>query len=108
MKRHAAILPLILVAGRAIAVGDASQAPPNLSGTYRPAAGATLRPGEPWEITITQTADTVTIRQPGVTPETLSMKLDGSEARSGQAGAAGGGPQVTSRAVWEGPKLVVT
>jgi hypothetical protein len=110
MKRHAALLPLVLVAGFAIAIVEASQAPPNLSGTYRPAPGATTRPGEPWEITITQTADTVTIRQPGVTPETLSMKLDGTETRSGQASAAGAGagPQVTSRAVWEGPKLVVT
>ena len=108
MKRKAAFVLLILVAGFAMAVGEASQAPPNFSGTYRPAAGTSSRPGEPWEIAITQTPDTVTIRQPGVTPDTLSMKLDGSEARAGGAGAAGGGPQVTSRAVWEGPKLVVT
>ena len=63
----------------------------------------------PFEFTITQTADSVTIRTPLNNPESVTLKLNGEETRTqiggGQGGA--GAATVTSRAEWEGSKLVV-
>jgi len=63
----------------------------------------------PFEFTITQTADSVTIRTPLSNPESVTLKLNGEETRAqvgdGQGGA--GAATVASRAQWEGSKLLV-
>src|SRR4029079_9367768 len=107
MKR--AMLTLVL-ASAVVVIGRAAQAPPNLSGTWRPqnAMGGQVNP---FEFTITQAADSVTIRTPLNNPESVTLKLTGEETRTqiggggGQGGA--GAATVTSRAVLEGSKLVV-
>ena len=60
MKR--AMLTVVL-ATAVVVIGRAAQAPPNLSGTWRPqnSMGGQVNP---FEFTITQTADSVTIRTP--------------------------------------------
>ena len=88
-------------------MGQAAQAPPNLSGTWRPQNPATARATDPFELTITQTPDAVTLRVPLQTPESVTLKTDGLEARA--QGAGPGGPATTiSRAAWEGAKLAVS
>jgi hypothetical protein len=95
-----------LIAGVALA-GRAAQAPPNLSGTWRPQNPATAGPTAIFEFTITQTADTISIRTPLQTPETVTLRLDGQESRS--QGAGPGAPvTMAARAAWEGSKLAVT
>ena len=101
MKRTA--LSVVLIAGVAL-IGQAAQAPPNLSGTWRPQNPATARPGDPFELTITQTPDTVTLRVPLQDP--VIVRLDGQEARSQSAGP--GAVTTSSRAAWEGAKLAVS
>jgi hypothetical protein len=107
MKR--AMSMLVLAIG-VMMVGRAEQSPPNLAGTWRP-QNAMSGQVNPFEFTITQTADTVTIRTPLGNPESVTLKLTGEETRT-QVGVGdqGGAPPitVTSRAAWEGTKLVVT
>ncbi len=52
----------------------------------------------------------MTIRTPLSNPESVTLKLTGEETRTQIGGGQGGAPAatVTSRAVWEGSKLVVT
>ena len=107
MTRQAAWVVVVMLASVALQIGEAAQSPANLSGTWRPPAGTMSRQGEPFEITIAQTAETVTIRNAGQSPETVTVRLDGQESRATQAGPGTPIPFV-SRAVWEGPKLVVT
>jgi 3-keto-disaccharide hydrolase len=105
MKR--AMLTVVL-ATAVVVIGRAAQAPPNLSGTWRPqnSMGGQVNP---FEFTITQTADSVTIRTPLSNPESVTLKLNGEETRAqvgrGQGGA--GTATVASRAQWEGSKLLV-
>jgi hypothetical protein len=79
MKR--AMLTLVL-ASAVVVIGRAAQAPPNLSGTWRPqnSMGGQVNP---FEFTITQTADSVTIRTPLRNPESVTLKLGRIEARGG-------------------------
>src|SRR5262245_7098020 len=97
----------VLVAA-VVVIGLAAQAPPNLSGTWRPQnpmAGQV----NPFEFTITQTADSVTIRTPLSNPESVTMKLNGEETKTPIAGGQGAATNATatSRATWEGSKLLV-
>jgi len=103
MKRVVLTLGL---AAAVVLIGLAAQAP-NLSGTWRP-QNPNSGQANPFEFTITQTADSVTIRTPLNNPESVTLKLNGEETRiqvgRGQGGAAA---TVASRAAWEGAKLVV-
>ena len=105
MKR--AMLTVVL-ATAVVVMGLAAQTPPNLSGTWRPQNPMSGQ-ANPFEFTITQTADSVTIRTPLSNPESVTLKLTGEESRTqiggGQGGA--GAATVASRAQWEGSKLVV-
>jgi hypothetical protein len=106
MKR--ATLTLVL-ATALMAIARAAQAPPNLSGTWRPqnSMGGQVNP---FEFTITQTADSVTIRTPLNNPESVTFHPN-AETRvpvtAGQRGA-GGATEMSIAARWEGPKLDVT
>ena len=105
MKR--AIVTVVL-ATAVMVIGRAAQAPPNLSGTWRPqnAMGGQVNP---FEFTITQTADSVTIRTPLSNPESVTFRLNG-ETRTPFTGAqrgAGGATEVSIASNWEGSKLVV-
>jgi hypothetical protein len=99
---------MVMLATSVMMIARAAQAPPNLSGTWRP-QNAMSGQVNPFEFTITQTADTVTIRTPLNTPESVTLKLTGEESRTQVGGGQGGPPAatVTSRAQWEGSKLVV-
>jgi 3-keto-disaccharide hydrolase len=92
-----------------VVIGQAAQAPPNLSGTWRP-QNPNSGQVNPFEFTITQAADSVTIRTPLNTPESVTLKLNGEETRTQVGGGQGGAGAATvaSKAAWEGPKLVVT
>jgi hypothetical protein len=103
MKR--AMLTVVLAAA-VVGMGGAAQAPPNLSGTWRP-QNPNSGQAYPFEFTISQTADSVTIRTPLANPESVTLKLNGEES-STQVSGGGAVATVTSRASWEGPKLVVT
>ncbi len=104
MKR--AMLTVVMAAA-VVVIGRAGQAPPNLSGTWRP-QNPNSGQVNPFEVTITQTADSVTIRTPLNIPESITLKVNGEESRT-QVGGGQGSPGVTvaSRATWEGPRLVV-
>src|SRR6476660_3927547 len=99
---------MVMLATSVMMIARAAQAPPNLSGTWRP-QNAMSGQVNPFEFTITQTADSVTIRTPLNTPESVTLKLTGEESRTQVGGGQGGPPAatVTSRAQWEGSKLVV-
>ena len=103
MKRAIVTLCLATVV---VLIGRA-QAPPNLSGTWRP-QNSMAGQVNPFELTITQTADSVTIRTPLGTPETVTLKLNG-ETRAQLGGGQGGAAPATAvfTAGWEGSKLVV-
>lgn len=105
MKR--AMLTLMLAAA-AVVIARAAQAPPNLSGTWRPqnAMGGQVNP---FEFTITQTADSVTIRTPLSNPDSVTLKLN-AETPVQIGGGQGGIPATTAKvtATWDGSKLVVT
>jgi len=96
-----------LLAVMVVVLGSA-QAPPNLSGTWRP-QNPNAGQANPFEFTITQTADSVTIRTPLSNPESVTMKLNGEESRAQVGGGQGGAGAATvaSRATWEGSKLIV-
>jgi hypothetical protein len=98
----------VVLAGAVVVIGRAAQAPPDLSGTWRP-QNAMSGQVNPFEFTITQTADSVTIRTPLSNPESVTMKLNGEETRTQLGGGRSGPPAtVTSHATWEGAKLLVT
>ena len=105
MKR---VMLTVVLATAVVVIGRAAQAPPNLSGTWRPqnSMGGQVNP---FEFTITQTADSVTIRTPLSNPESVTLKLNGDETRAEVAGGRGGAGAATvaSRAQWEGSKLLV-
>ena len=103
MKR--ALLTVVLAAFVGL-IGQAAQTP-NLSGTWRPQNPMSGQ-ANPFEFTITQTADSVTIRTPLNNPESVTLKLNG-ETPVQIGGAPGGMPATTVRftAGWEGSKLVV-
>lgn len=105
MKR--AMLTVVLAAAVAV-IGRAAQAPPNLSGTWRP-QNPNSGQVNPFEFTITQTADSVTIRTPLSNPESVTVRQNG-ETRTpitgGQRGA-GGATEMSIASSWEGSKLVV-
>ena len=104
MKR--AMLTVVLAAA-VVMIGRAAQAPPNLSGTWRP-QNPNNGQVNPFELTITQAGDSVTIRTPLNIPESVTLKFNGEEVRTQSGGGQGApGPTVTSRATWEGSKLVV-
>lgn len=103
MKRT--VLTMVLVA--AVVVVGRAQAPPNLSGTWRP-QNPNNGQANPFEFTITQAADSLTIRTPLSTPDSVTLKLN-AETRvpiGGRGGAPAGTAVITS--AWEGTKLVVT
>src|SRR5690349_6772487 len=106
MTRPTLMLTLVL---SVVVVARAAQAPPDLSGTWRP-QNAMSGQANPFEFTVTVTADSVTIRTPLNTPESVTLKLNGEESRTQAGGGQGGGVPitVTSRAAMEGNKLVVT
>jgi len=106
MTRATLMLTLVL---SAMVVAPAAQAPPDLSGTWRP-QNAMSGQAYPFEFTVTQTPDSVTIRTPLNTPESVTLKLNGEESRAQAGGGQGGGAPitVTSRAAMEGNKLIVT
>src|SRR4051812_50074674 len=104
MKR---VMLTVVVAAAVVVIGRAAQAPQNLSGTWRP-QNPNSGQVNPFEFTITQTADSVTIRTPLNNPESVTLKVNGEETRTQIGGGQGGpGATVTSRAAWEGSKLVV-
>jgi len=96
------------LAAAVVVIEIAAQAPPNLSGTWRP-QDAMSGQANPFEFTISQTPDSVTIRTPLNNPDSVTMKLNGEETRT-LVGGGQRGPSATvaSRAAWEGSKLVVT
>ncbi len=96
----------IAVAAAAVLIGRAAQAPPDLSGTWRP-QNANSGQVNPFELTITQAADSVSIRQPLGSPESATLKLN-AETRTPISGRGGATATAVSTAAWEGAKLVVT
>ncbi len=96
----------IVVAAAVVMIGRAAQAPPDLSGTWRPqnSNGGQVNP---FELTIVQAADSVTIRQPLGNPESMTLKLN-AETRTPISGRGGATATAVSTAAWEGGKLVVT
>jgi len=103
MKRT--VLTMVLVAA-VVVIGRAAQAPPNLSGTWRP-QNPNSGQVNPFEFTMTQAADSVTIRTPLGNPESVTLKLN-AETRTPISGRGGSTATAVSTAAWEGPKLVVT
>ena len=102
MKRT--VLTMVVVAA-VVVIGRASQAPPNLSGTWRP-QNPNSGQANPFEFTITQAADSVTIRTPLSNPESVTLKLN-AETRTPISGRGGSTATAVSNAAWEGAKLVV-
>jgi 3-keto-disaccharide hydrolase len=104
MKR--AVLTLVLAAF--VVMSGRAQTPPNLSGTWRP-QNPMAGQANPFEFTITQTADSVTIRTPLSNPDTVTFHQN-AETRtpisSGQRGA-GGATEMSIASRWEGVKLEV-
>jgi 3-keto-disaccharide hydrolase len=104
MKR---VMLTLGLAAAVVLIGRAAQAP-NLSGTWRP-QNPNSGQVNPFEFTITQTADSVTIRTPLSNPESVTLKLN-AETRAPIGGGQGGAAAATAifTAGWEGSKLVVT
>jgi hypothetical protein len=103
MKRT--VFTMVVVAA-VVAIGRAAQSPPDLSGTWRP-QDPNSGQVNPFELTITQTADSVTIRTPLANPESVTLKLN-SETRTPISGRGGAPATAVSTAAWEGARLVVT
>ncbi len=99
----------VMLATSVMVLALAAQAPPNLSGTWRPENPMSGQVN-PFEFTITQTPDAVTFNIPLNNPESVTLKLNGEETRAQVDGGRGvlGAATVTSRAQWEGSKLIVT
>ena len=96
----------IVVAAAVVMLGRAAQAPPDLSGKWRP-QNSNSGQVNPFELTITQAADIVTIRQPLGNTESMALKLN-AETRMPIGGRGGATATAVSTAAWEGAKLVVT
>ena len=94
----------MIAAATVVMLGRAAQAPPDLSGTWRP-QNPNAGQVNPFEITITQAPDSVTIRQPLGNPESMTLKLN-AETRT-PITVRGGTATAVSTAAWEGGKLVV-
>ena len=77
---------IVMLATSVMMIARAAQAPPNLSGTWRP-QNAMSGQVNPFEFTITQAADSVTIRTPLNNPESVTLKLTGEESRRRSAAA---------------------
>jgi len=103
MKRT--VFTMVLVAA-GIVIGRAAQSPPDLSGTWRP-QNPNSGQVNPFEFTITQAADSVTIRTPLGNPESVTLNLN-SETRTSISGRGGAPATAVSTAGWEGARLVVT
>jgi hypothetical protein len=110
MKR--ATVGMIATAVLAVATMAFAQAKPDFSGSWAPDAAAAPAGtggggggrGMAGPMTITQTADTLTIeRTMGDNKVTQTFKLDGSESKN-----QGRGGEVVSTAKWDGSKLVIT
>ena len=84
----------MVLAAAVVVIGRAAQAPPNLSGTWRP-QNPMGGQANPFEFTITQTADSVTIRTPLSNPESVTLKLNG-ETRTPIGGGQGGAAATAS------------
>src|SRR5205814_2757800 len=99
------MLTVVLAAG--VMLTGAAQTP-NFSGTWRPQNPMNGQVN-PFEFTITQTADSATIRTPLNSPDSVTLKLNGDENRAQIGGGQGGVATATvaSRAAWEGSKLLV-
>jgi hypothetical protein len=97
MKRT--VLTMVLAAA-VVVIGRAAQAPPNLSGTWRP-QNPNSGQVNPFEFTITQAADSVTIRTPLGNPESVTLKLN-AETRTPISGRGGASATAVSTAGWEG------
>src|SRR6188474_131946 len=67
----------VVAAVAVVVIGLSAQAPPNLSGTWRP-QNPNSGQVNPFEFTITQTPDSVTIRTPLNTPESLTLETSNS------------------------------
>jgi hypothetical protein len=102
MKR---VMLTLGLAAAVVLIGQAAQAP-NLSGTWRP-QNPNSGQANPFEFTITQTADSVTIRTPLSNPESVTLKLN-AETRTPITGQRGAAATAIFTAGWEGAKLVVT
>ena len=87
MKR---VMATVVLVAAVVMSGRAAQAPANLSGTWRP-QNPNGGQANPFEFTITQTADSVTIRTPLSNPESVTLKLNGEETRTPIAGGQRGG-----------------
>ena len=98
----------VVAAVAVVVIGLSAQAPPNLSGTWRP-QNPNSGQVNPFEFTITQTANSVTIRTPLNNPESVTFNQN-AETRipitGGQRGA-GGATEMSIASNWEGSKLVV-
>ena len=103
MKRT--VLTMVLAAA-VVVIGRAAQAPPDLSGTWRP-QNPNSGQANPFEFTITQAADSVTIRTPLGNPESVTLRLN-AETRTPISGRGGATATAVSTAGWEGSKLVVS
>jgi hypothetical protein len=103
MKRT---LLTVVLAAVMVVIGRTAQAPPNLSGTWRP-QNPNSGQVNPFELTITQTADSVTIRTPLSNPESLTLELN-AETRTPITGQRGAAATAIFTAGWEAAKLVVT
>ena len=71
----------VMLATSVVVLAVAAQAPPDLSGTWRPENPMSGQVN-PFEFTITQTPDAVTLRIPLNNPETVTLKLNGEETRT--------------------------
>ena len=96
----------IVLAAAVVVIGRAAQAPPNLSGTWRP-QNPNNGQVNPFEFTIAQAADSVTIRTPLGNPESVTLRLN-AETRTPISGRGGAAATAVSTSGWEGAKLVVT
>ena len=79
------------------AAGQTPQPKPDFSGIWVPIAGV----NPVVELTVTQTADTLTARAGTDAAHMLSVRLDGVESTQNDGA-------VVSKAQWDGPRLVVT
>ena len=112
MRRMTAILSVAAIV--VIAADFSAQTQPNFAGAWKlddaAAANGGGRSGTPGpDLTITQSADTLTVqymKAPGATK--LTYKLDGSQSKNVVAGRSGASAEQISKAAWAGNKLVVT
>jgi hypothetical protein len=105
MTRAIAVVSLSISVALTVAVS--AQSRPDLSGVWRPAPGVAASPGDPFELNITQTPDSITIRTPTQVPEEVVLKFDGTESHT-SVPVRGGSTEIGVKASWDGPRLVVS